>query len=117
MNKQYYIMVVEDEEIEGNALAMVLRYRCRGIREVRVVGNGVSAIELAKECAPDIVLMDINLPGINGLETIRQMQQICGKTRFVIISAHSQFAYAQEALRLGVYDFLVKPVSRRGCAV
>ncbi len=114
MNKQYYIMVVEDEEIEGNALAMVLRYRCRGIREVRVVGNGVSAIELAKECAPDIVLMDINLPGINGLETIRQMQQICGKTRFVIISAHSQFAYAQEALRLGVYDFLVKPVSAEG---
>ena len=110
MNKQYNVMVVEDEEIERNALAMMLRYNCRGVKEVWKAENGIAAIEALKSFTPDIVLMDINLPGINGLDTIKQMRQKNVDLRFVIISAHSQFAYAQEALRLGVYDFLVKPI-------
>ena len=111
MNKQYNVLVVEDEEIERNALAMMLRYSCRGIGEVRKAENGIAAIDALKDFTPDIALMDINLPGINGLDTIKQMRQKNADIRFVIISAHSQFAYAQEALRLGVYDFLVKPIS------
>lgn len=110
MSRKYNVMVVEDEEIERNALAMMLRYQCRDVGEVWKMENGLAAIEALKNFTPDIVLMDINLPGIDGLDTIRQMRQINAEIRFVIISAHSQFAYAQEALRLGVYDFLVKPI-------
>ncbi|MEG0911980.1 MAG: helix-turn-helix domain-containing protein [Oscillospiraceae bacterium] len=110
MSKQYNILVVEDEEIERNALVMMIQYNCRDIGEIRTAENGIMAIETLRTFLPDIVFMDINLPGINGLEAIKLMSGINSALRFVIISAHSQFAYAQEALRLGVYDFLVKPI-------
>lgn len=111
MNRQYRVMVVEDEQIERDALAMMLRYKCAQIGDIMTAENGITALELLKSFQPDIALVDINLPGINGLEAIQQMRSIVPDLRFIITSAHNQFAYAQEALRLGVYDFLVKPIA------
>ena len=111
MNKQYRVMVVEDEQIERDALAMMLRYKCAQVGEIATAENGIAALETLKRFQPDIALVDISLPGINGLETIQQMRSIVPNLQFVITSAHNQFAYAQEALRLGVYDFLVKPIA------
>ena len=110
MNKTYRVLIVEDEEIESKALTMMLRYNRKDIGEIETAANGVQALEIYKTFSPDIVLMDINLPGINGLEVIRQMQYLPGNFSAVIVSAHSQFAYAREAMRLGVQDFLIKPI-------
>ncbi len=110
MSRSYRVLIVEDEEIESSALSMMLKYNRQDIQEVRSAANGIQALEIYKDFLPDIVLMDINLPGINGLDVIRQMRLLPGSPSFVIISAHSQFAYAQEAMRLDVTDFLVKPI-------
>ena len=110
MSRSYRLLIVEDEEIELSALTMMLKYNRQDIQEIRTATNGILALEVYREFPPDIVFMDINLPGINGLEVIRQMRMLPGSPYFVIISAHSQFAYAQEAMRLDVQDFLVKPV-------
>lgn len=110
MNRHYRILIVEDEEIECRALEMMLRYNRGDIEEIETASNGIQALERYREFRPDIVLMDINLPGINGLDVIRQIRQLPGRTSVVIVSAHSQFTYAQEALRLGVQDFLIKPI-------
>ena len=110
MSRMYRIMIVEDEEIERKALTMMLKYNRQDIQEIRTAENGVQALEIYREYTPDIVFMDINLPGINGLDVIRQIRFLNDSSNFVIISAHSQFSYAQEAIRLGVQDFLVKPI-------
>lgn len=110
MSHRYRILIVEDEEIECQALEMMLKYNRQDIQEIDTASNGVQALELYQTFRPDIVLMDINLPGINGLDVIRQIRQLPGRAGVVIVSAHSQFTYAQEALRLGVQDFLVKPI-------
>lgn len=110
MSSKYRILIVEDEEIECSALAVMLKYNRQDIQEIRTAANGIEALEIYRTFAPDIVLMDINLPGVNGLNVIRQMQMLKQNAYFVIVSAHSQFSYAQEAMRLDVTDFLVKPI-------
>lgn len=110
MSRYYRILIVEDEEIESSALTMMLKYNRQDVQEIRCAANGIQALDLYRSFQPDIVLMDINLPGVNGLDVIRQMRMLPGGAYFVIISAHSQFSYAQEAMRLDVQDFLVKPI-------
>ncbi|MCI8596856.1 MAG: response regulator [Lachnospiraceae bacterium] len=110
MNRKLRILIVEDEEIERKVLEMMLKYNRQDIEELRFAENGIEALSIFQEKIPDIVLMDINLPGINGLETIRQMQLIHSGVRFVILSAYNLFSYAQEAIRLNVFDFLIKPI-------
>lgn len=110
MSRTYRVLIVEDEEIESSALAMMLKYNRPEMEDIRCAANGIQALEIYRDMQPDIVLMDINLPGVNGLDVIRQMRLLPGTAYFVIISAHSQFSYAQEAMRLDVQDFLVKPI-------
>lgn len=110
MSKSYRVLIVEDEEIERNALTMMLKYNRPDISEIQTAANGISALEIYQAFLPDIIFMDINLPGVNGLNVIRQMRLLPGTPHFIIISAHSQFVYAQEAMRLEVQDFLVKPI-------
>lgn len=113
MSNELTILIVEDEEIERKACEMMLKYGMPGIKQVISAENGLEALEKYRQFHPDIVLMDINLPGINGLETIRQMQKISSQSKFVILSAYNAFEYAQEAIRLNVVDFLIKPINPR----
>ncbi len=94
MNRKLRILIVEDEEIERKVLEMMLKYNRQDIEELLFAENGIEALSLFQDKIPDIVLMDINLPGINGLETIRQMQLMHTGVRFVILSAYNLFSYA-----------------------
>ena len=80
---------------------------------MEVVGeaeDGEEALERAADLGVDIVLVDMNMPFLNGIELIRALQQKCPGCRYLIISGHDEFAYAQEAVRLGVEDYILKPV-------
>ena len=91
MNRKLRILIVEDEEIERKVLEMMLKYNRQDIEELLFAENGIEALSLFQDKIPDIVLMDINLPGINGLETIRQMQLMHTGVRFVILSAYNLY--------------------------
>lgn len=74
-------------------------------------GSGEQAVEKINALQPDLVFMDIEMPGLNGLDAIRMIKsQADFRAQFVIISAYDNFRYAQDALRLGVTDFLLKPI-------
>jgi YesN/AraC family two-component response regulator len=74
-------------------------------------GTGEQAVEMIKTLQPNLIFMDIEMPGLNGLDAIRMIKaQTEIKAQFVIISAYDNFRYAQDALRLGVTDFLLKPI-------
>ena len=105
----YKVMVVEDEFIERQALVLMLRNNFPELSIIAEASNGIEAINLARKNKPDIVLVDVNIPGINGLEVINTIKKVNQKTSFIIVSSYDNFEYAQQAIKLGVEDYLLKP--------
>lgn len=110
METMSMVLIVEDEEIEREALKMMVTFSGQKIEKVLGCANGIEALEICQKEHPDLIFMDINLPGISGIEIIRQIKESYDDITFVIVSAYNQFIYAQEGLKLGVYEYLVKPV-------
>ncbi|MEF9972385.1 MAG: response regulator [Clostridia bacterium] len=111
MFDKYTVLIADDEKIDRDAYKMMI---ARGVPQLSVVGevdNGIDAVRCCCESKPDIVLMDISMPGLNGMEAIRVLRREHIGTSVVIISAYDYFEHAREALSLGVLGFLVKPVS------
>jgi two-component system response regulator YesN len=106
------LLITEDEEIERLALKKMIETEFKDISIAGLAENGRMAIELAALHQPDIILMDIKMPGINGLEAIKEIQKIVPKAKILIVSSYDTFEYAQQALRLGVKDYLLKPSKR-----
>lgn len=106
---QAKLLIVDDEPIERQAMQAILLKAFPEI-EIRQAKNGKIAIELVGEWKPDIVFMDILMPGLTGLETIASIQEK-GSTniQFVMVTAFETFEYAKQALKLGVKDYLLKP--------
>lgn len=107
------ILIVDDESPIISALELLIkRYFSQEYLVVGEARNGREAIEKARELNPDIILIDVQMPGINGLEAIRSISQNGTTKAFVLITAYERFDIAREALRLGVCDYVLKPISR-----
>ncbi|MDR1060072.1 MAG: response regulator [Clostridiales bacterium] len=107
------ILIVDDEQIvcEG-MMNRIARIGPGGVARTECRLSGAEALELARSC-PDaawLVFVDINMPGMDGLELIRLLREAAPMAGFVVLTAHREFSYAQEALRLGADDYLLKPV-------
>ncbi len=74
--------------------------------------DGEAALAMAEEIKPDILLVDICMPFINGLEFIGKLKEILPDSIVIIITGHDEFAYAQQSIKLKVFDYLLKPVSK-----
>jgi len=83
-----------------------------GIEIVGEADNGISAYDLICNKNPDIVITDIRMPGLDGLALIKKTREIKPKTSFIIISGHKQFEYAQNAVKYGVEEYLLKPINK-----
>lgn len=105
------LLIVDDEPIEREGMRRILS---DAFAELTIFDarNGYQAIEIAEIERPDIVLMDIMMPGINGIETLQQIQAIHPTVRGVMVTAFDTFDYARQALRLGVKEYLLKPSKR-----
>lgn len=109
----YSILIVEDEEIERNSLISMVSESILQIDHIYYAKDGVEAIEQYGKYAPDIVLLDINLPRLNGLESAKKIKKMAKNrvVRFIIQTSYDQFSYAQESIAIGVEDFILKPAS------
>lgn len=103
------ILIADDEEIERVALEKILTTHLPQIEVVAKAMHGRDAIEKAEQTKPDLLLMDIQMPGINGLEAIEIIREKFPEMKVVIVSSYDTFTYAQQAIRLGVKDYLLKP--------
>lgn len=112
----YKIMLADDEGIVLDALTYIIRKSFGDQCQTRTAKSGRAAIELAEEFQPDIVLMDIRMPGINGIDAIRELRQTHPSTIFIVVSAYDDFDYAKESIDLGVMAYITKPV-RKAAAV
>lgn len=108
--RSYRVLVVEDEPLERKALKMILE-RMDHPLEIRTAGTALEFREQAREWDPDAVLLDIRIPGGDGLSTLRELRGEGFGGEAVVLTAFDVFEYAQKAMGQGVLSFLVKPVT------
>ena len=104
----FKLLIVDDEEIERKSMQVTLEHAFSNI-EIKEARNGRLAVEYAKTFEPDLVLMDIKMPGMDGLEAIKHIKKQPKQPKFIMVTAYDTFAYAKEAIRLGVKDYILKP--------
>lgn len=109
----YRIMLVDDEGIVLNSLSFIIEKNFEGQFEIETAKTGRGAIETADRFRPDLIFMDIQMPGINGIDAMKEIRSILPQTIFVVLTAYDKFDYAKEAINLGVLDYLNKPFNQK----
>lgn len=108
--KQISVMLAEDHRVVREGLRLFLEME-GGFEIVAEAGDGLLAVEMARENRPDVVVMDIAMPRLNGLEAARRILLEHPATKILILSAHSDDAYVEQVATLGVTGYLVKQTS------
>ncbi len=107
----YNVMLVDDEEEVRVAIEKKINWEELGFNVVGSAGNGFDALDMALERRPDVVMTDINMPFMNGLEFSKQLKAELPTTKFVILSGYDEFEYAKEAIELSVEEYILKPIN------
>ncbi|PFP24954.1 DNA-binding response regulator [Bacillus sp. AFS073361] len=107
------ILIVDDEPRTRQGLKKTLDTWANGQYKINTASNGDEAIELMKQHKVHILITDIHMPEITGLQLLKIAKEQNISPVIIVISAYSEFEYAQEALRLGVINYLLKPISKK----
>jgi len=108
----YRLMVFDDEQIVIESVKHIVSNELKSVQVTQTARSGREAIEKVRNERPDIILTDIRMPGINGLEAVKEIKKIHNNIKFVVVSVYEYFEYAQQAVELGVIDYLTKPVNK-----
>ncbi|MBC9783859.1 response regulator [Heliobacterium chlorum] len=104
------LLVVDDESLERQAIRQILSVQCPSIDVIAEADNGEDACTMAFAVRPDIILMDIQMPGVDGLEAMKRIRQQLPSVKIVILTAFDEFRYAHEAIKWGAVEYLLKPI-------
>ena len=108
----YKIMLADDEGIVIDSVKFIIEKEFGNECIVEFAKTGRSVIELAESFRPDIAIMDIQMPGINGIDSMKEIRKTNNNVIFIVMSAFDKFDYAKEAIKLGVMDYITKPMER-----
>lgn len=108
----YTLLVVDDEPILIRGIRSFVDFEALSITEVLEATNGEEALELFKSHRPDVVLADINMPKMNGLDFASAAKALKPNVKIAMITGYDYFDYAVAALKTGVDDYVLKPVSK-----
>lgn len=108
----YKIMLADDEGIVIDSLKYIIEKNFGQECVIEFAKTGRSVIELAETFRPDIAIMDIQMPGINGIEAMKEIKKFNSSTMFIVVSAFDKFDYAREAVNLGCLEYLNKPINK-----
>jgi DNA-binding NtrC family response regulator len=107
LGRQFQILVVDDDK---NIAKMIeINLRKEKSYEVKTATSGEACLKMFRETLPDLVLLDIQMPGIDGIETIRRIKEEEARIPVVMMSAHGTIERAVQSMKLGAYDFITKP--------
>lgn len=106
-------MIVEDEPRLRNSLSLDIPWKTYDIEIVAVAASGEEALVLLERKKPDILLVDIQMQGMNGIELSRRVMEKDSLVRVIILSGHDNFEYAQAAMELGITKYLLKPAGEK----
>ena len=108
--KMYKVYLADDNELFRESMLQTIDWAKQDCVLVGSAGDGETACRDILRLKPDIVLMDIRMPGMSGLEVASILQQRRERARIILITGYSDFGYAQKGIRVGVFDYLLKPV-------
>ncbi|UCD42013.1 MAG: HAMP domain-containing histidine kinase [Chloroflexota bacterium] len=119
MEKRCKILIIDDEEIVLDSCLQILS---GGDYEIRTAGNGILGVDLAEKFRPDVIFVDLKMPGISGFEVLEKIQEIDPTIVTIVITGFATIGSAVEAMQKGAFDFLPKPftpdelrlITRRG---
>ena len=106
------ILIVDDEPDICELIHKLIDWKELGLLSLGSCQNGIDAMEIILRQKPDVVITDIQMPGMTGLSLIEKACKQNLQTKFIVISGYREFEYAQQAIRYGVEDYLLKPISK-----
>ena len=109
--KNLRVLLVDDEIMIREGFKRLFDWQAHDCEVVGEAGDGMEALAKIDALRPDIVIMDINIPIMNGLKVIQLSRMKNPNTAFVIVSGYDDFSYCREALRLQITDYILKPVN------
>lgn len=104
------LLIADDEKMIREGLSKTIPWGEWGIELVGIAKNGLEALELCEKIHPNIVLTDVCMPKMDGLELMKEMRKTMPFIKVIILSGHDEFIYAKEAIKYGAVDYLIKPV-------
>ncbi len=107
-----HVLVVEDEPITVESICKMLR-GCALVKKVATARTGPQMLEQCRREPPDLILLDIVIPGFDGLAALAEVRRIRPDCLCIVITAREDISFAQRAIRLGVIDYLLKPISKK----
>ncbi|MDP4094107.1 MAG: response regulator [Bacillota bacterium] len=105
--KNARILVVDDAQFMRNMLGNIIKEA--GYTDLYFAGDGIEAVEKVKELKPELVTLDISMPGMDGLESIAKILEASPETKIVMVSAVSSDIAIKQAIKKGASDFILKP--------
>ena len=107
----YTIIVADDEEELRRAIIRRVDWASIGFTVIGEADNGAEALELVEKLKPDLLLTDIRMPFVSGIELARQVREICPATNIAYLSGYDDFSYAQQAIQYNIISYMLKPIS------
>nr|WP_255570211.1 response regulator [Cohnella sp. CFH 77786] len=105
-------MIVDDEPWVAKGLIALIDWESLGYFVIGDVHDGIEAMEAIQEMNPDVVLSDVRMPGLNGIELMESIRHQGLHTKVILISGYAEFKYAQKAIQFGAFDYLLKQVNK-----
>lgn len=102
------VMLVDDERPARELLKMLIDWKKAGFEILWEARNGKQALEQYLEKRPDLIITDVQMPVMDGLELLKNVKELCPSQPVIILSCHENFSYAKQALKYGVMDYLIK---------
>ena len=104
------VMIVEDEELILQGIRNIVDWEELGLQVVHMAHDGIEALEMWEKEPVQIVVTDISMPEMDGLTLLKKIRQMEEQVRFIILTGYDEFAYAREAVRLDVENYILKPI-------
>lgn len=103
------VVVVEDEALVRRGIVLTVDWAGVDCAVVGEAADGMEGLEVIRESQPDLIITDIKMPRLDGLEMVRRLREEGNRARVILLTAYSDFSYAQAAVKLGAVDYLLKP--------
>ena len=110
----YTVVAADDEDELREAMCTMIPWQELGYRLVGSAGNGLDALQLVEELRPDLLLTDIRMPFISGIELARQVREVRPATQIAFLSGYDEFEYAQQAIQYDIISYMLKPLTVKG---
>lgn len=108
----YKVMIVDDEDLIVSLIQKLIDWEKYDMAVVGTASNGIDALTEVQRVQPDIVIVDVRMPGYDGITFMQKLREINTRIKFIVISGHKKFEYAKSAMKYNVEDYLIKPINK-----